>query len=101
MCFCCWDDIESIRNRTGAPDSCCSDGIDFIRFGHRLKSKRQVQGTRILNFVMASRNLLRSYSFHCWSDVIMSISDVIFFAIVLGWMVWDSRFVIERQRVKD
>ncbi len=31
-----------------------------------------------MNIVMASRNLLRSYLFHCWSDVIMSISDVIF-----------------------
>ena len=36
-----------------------------------------------------------SYLFHCWSDVIMSISDVIFFAIELDWIVWNSRFVIE------
>ena len=54
-----------------------------------------MQGTRIVNIVMASRNLLRSYLCHCWSDVIMSISDVIFFAIELDWIVWNSRFVIE------
>ena len=31
------DDIDSIRNRIGNPDSRCSDGIDFIRFWSEAK----------------------------------------------------------------
>ena len=37
----------------GDSDLCCSDGIDFLRFGRRAKSKRLVQGTKILKKTMS------------------------------------------------
>ena len=40
--------VIDIRNRIGKSDSCCSDGIESAFCYQKLKSKRLVQGTKIL-----------------------------------------------------